>query len=104
MHDSLLQQCRGSPFSASGSQGSNVSRQVGDGGGGQPGWVVLASFAAQIAISVLIGVVLGYAMDWTVRMTAALHAKFRLHGGGSMASTGDRRSIQREEAISGNLG
>ena len=56
------------------------------------------------AVSVLIGVVLGYAMDWTVRMTAALHAKFRLHGGGSMASTGDRRSIQREEAISGNLG
>lgn len=65
--------------------------------------MVLASFAAQIAVSVLIGVVLGYAMDWTVRMTAALHAKFRLHGGGSMASTGDRRSIQREEAISGNL-
>lgn len=54
--------------------------------------MVLASFAAQIAVSVLIGVVLGYAMDWTVRMTAALHAKFRLHGGGSMASTGDRRS------------
>jgi len=71
---------------------------VGDGGGGQPGWVVLASFAAQIAVSVLIGVVLGYAMDWTVRMTAALHAKFRLHGGGSMASTGDRRSISERVA------